>query len=81
MLFRQPAGLQARQKGLLVELGAEVSEREGSRACVRLFGERRVFHDPAAQVQQALAAVPPDDVRTEAKVQSSKPEGETQEAG
>lgn len=27
-------------------LGAEVTEREGSRVGVRLFGERRVFHRP-----------------------------------
>ena len=33
-------------EGLLAELGAEVSEREGSRVGVRLFGERRVFHRP-----------------------------------
>ena len=33
-------------KGLLVELGAELSEREGARIGVRLFGERRVFHRP-----------------------------------
>ena len=31
---------------LLVELGAEISEREGSRIGVRLFGDRRVFHRP-----------------------------------
>ena len=31
---------------LLLELGAEVTEREGSRVGVRLFGERRVFHRP-----------------------------------
>jgi hypothetical protein len=31
---------------LLVSLGAELSEREGSRIGVRLFGERRVFHRP-----------------------------------
>jgi len=31
---------------LFQELGAEVSEREGSRLGVRLFGERRVFHRP-----------------------------------
>ena len=31
---------------LFVELGAELSEREGSRVGVRLFGERRVFHRP-----------------------------------
>lgn len=27
-------------------LGAETSEAEGSRVCVRLFGDRRVFHRP-----------------------------------
>ena len=31
---------------LFVELGAEVSERKGSRVGVRLFGDRRVFHRP-----------------------------------
>ncbi len=31
---------------LFKELGAEISEREGSRVCVRLFGQRRVFHRP-----------------------------------
>ncbi|MCA9962774.1 MAG: type II toxin-antitoxin system HicA family toxin [Anaerolineales bacterium] len=30
----------------MVSLGAELSEREGSRIGVRLFGERRVFHRP-----------------------------------
>ena len=30
----------------MVELGAQISEREGSRVGVRLFGERRVFHRP-----------------------------------
>jgi hypothetical protein len=33
-------------EALLVELGAELSEREGSRVLVRMFGERRVFHRP-----------------------------------
>lgn len=33
-------------EALLVELGAEISEREGSRVGVRLFGDRRVFHRP-----------------------------------
>nr|WP_242479601.1 type II toxin-antitoxin system HicA family toxin [Lamprobacter modestohalophilus] len=31
---------------LFVELGAQITEREGSRVLVRLFGERRVFHRP-----------------------------------
>ncbi len=33
-------------EALFRELGAEISEREGSRIGVRLFGERRVFHRP-----------------------------------
>lgn len=33
-------------EALLVELGAQISEREGSRVLVRLFGDRRVFHRP-----------------------------------
>ena len=33
-------------EALFVELGAEISEREGSRVGVRLFGDRRVFHRP-----------------------------------
>jgi len=31
---------------LFRELGAEITEREGSRIGVRLFGDRRVFHRP-----------------------------------
>jgi hypothetical protein len=31
---------------LFKALGAEISEAEGSRICVRLFGDRRVFHRP-----------------------------------
>ena len=33
-------------EALLLELGAQIEEREGSRVLVRLFGERRVFHRP-----------------------------------
>ena len=33
-------------ESLLVYLGAEVSERQGSRVGIRLFEERRVFHRP-----------------------------------
>ena len=33
-------------EALLRELGAEVTEREGSRVAVVLFGEVRVFHRP-----------------------------------
>lgn len=33
-------------EALFIELGAEISEREGSRVGVKLFNERRVFHRP-----------------------------------
>jgi hypothetical protein len=33
-------------EALFISLGGEISEREGSRIGVRLFGERRVFHRP-----------------------------------
>jgi len=33
-------------ESLFIGLGADLSEREGSRIGVRLFGERRVFHRP-----------------------------------
>lgn len=33
-------------EALFRELGAQITEREGSRVGVRLFGERRVFHLP-----------------------------------
>ena len=33
-------------EALLVSLGAEISERDGSRVAVVLFGEVRVFHRP-----------------------------------
>jgi len=33
-------------EALFIELGAEISEREGSRVAVFLFGEVRVFHRP-----------------------------------
>jgi len=49
MIFARPVsgGLPWRDvEALLVELGAEVSERAGSRVAVVLFGEVRVFHRP-----------------------------------
>ena len=33
-------------EALFAEMGAEISEREGSRVAVVLFGEVRVFHRP-----------------------------------
>lgn len=42
-----PANIQWRDiEALFKELGATVSEREGSRVGVELFGEIRVFHRP-----------------------------------
>jgi len=48
-VFARPtsANIQWRDiEALFVELGAEVSEREGSRVAVVLFGEVRIFHRP-----------------------------------
>ncbi len=48
-IFAHPvsANIQWRDiEALFLELGADVSEREGSRVAVVLFGEVRVFHRP-----------------------------------
>ena len=49
LIFSHPASANVRWSdvaALLLDLGAEISEREGSRIGVRLFGERLVFHRP-----------------------------------
>jgi HicA toxin of bacterial toxin-antitoxin, len=49
LLFARPisANIQWRDiEALFVDLGAIISEREGSRIAVVLFGEVRVFHRP-----------------------------------
>lgn len=49
LIFHRPVGGNVRWQdveALLVALGAEISKGEGSRVCVRLFGDRRVFHRP-----------------------------------
>ncbi|MBW2369278.1 MAG: type II toxin-antitoxin system HicA family toxin [Deltaproteobacteria bacterium] len=49
LIFKQPTSANIKWndiESLLIALGAELSEREGSRVGVRLFGERRVFHRP-----------------------------------
>ena len=49
LIFARPASGNlnwADIESLFIELGAQLSEREGSRIGVRLFGERRVFHRP-----------------------------------
>ena len=44
-------------EALLLALGAEVSEREGSRVGVKVFGNRRVFHRPHPSPDTDKAAV------------------------
>lgn len=49
LIFSRPISANIKWRdieGLFVALGAEISEREGSRIGVRLFGERMVFHRP-----------------------------------
>lgn len=49
LIFARPASANVQWRdieALFVELGAEVSEREGSRVAVVLFEEVRVFHRP-----------------------------------
>ncbi len=49
LIFAHPLSANVKWRdieSLFCELGAEVTEREGSRVGVRLFGERKVFHRP-----------------------------------
>lgn len=49
LIFSRPVSGNVRWcdiEALFKALGAEISEREGSRVLVRLFGERQVFHRP-----------------------------------
>jgi hypothetical protein len=49
LIFSRPVSGNVRWsdiEALFEELGAEISEREGSRVLVRLFNDRRVFHRP-----------------------------------
>ena len=49
LIFSRPVSANLRWsevETLLLELGARIEEREGSRVLIRLFGERRVFHRP-----------------------------------
>ncbi|MDD5581053.1 MAG: type II toxin-antitoxin system HicA family toxin [Methylobacter sp.] len=49
LIFSRPASANVRWsevETLLLELGARIEEREGSRMLIRLFDERRVFHRP-----------------------------------
>lgn len=47
LIFQRPVSGSVRWtdvESLFKALGAEISEAEGSRVCVRLFDDRRVFH-------------------------------------
>ncbi len=49
LIFTQPTSANIDWKdieALFIALDGELSEREGSRIGVRLFGQRRVFHRP-----------------------------------
>ena len=49
LLFQRPVSGGVRWtdiEALFQALGAEIAEAEGSRVCVRLFDDRRVFHRP-----------------------------------
>lgn len=49
LIFSRPVSANVRWsevEALLLDLGATIEEREGSRVLIRLFGERRVFHRP-----------------------------------
>jgi HicA toxin of bacterial toxin-antitoxin, len=49
LIFSRPVSANVRWseiEALLLELGAKIEEREGSRVLIRLFGGRRVFHRP-----------------------------------
>jgi hypothetical protein len=49
LIFSRPVSANVRWsdiEALFIQLGGQISEREGSRVLVRLFGDRRVFHRP-----------------------------------
>jgi len=49
LIFSRPVSANVRWsevEALLLDLGARIEEREGSRVLIRLFDERRVFHRP-----------------------------------
>lgn len=60
LIFKRPVSGNIRWKeieALLVELGATVEEREGSRIGVTLFGSVRVFHRPPPSPETDKGAV------------------------
>lgn len=74
MIFTRPLSGNIRWcdiESLFNELGAEISEREGSRVGVRLFGERRVFHRPHPSPMTDKGAV--DSIRKWLEARGVKP--------
>jgi hypothetical protein len=60
LIFSRPISANIRWsdiEALIVEIGGQISEREGSRLLVRLFDERRVFHRPHPQPTTDKGAV------------------------
>ena len=60
LIFSRPVSGSIRWRdieALLITLGAEVSEREGSRVGVKLYADRRVFHRPHPSPDTDKAAV------------------------
>ena len=60
LVFARPAsgGIKWRDiEALLVALGADITEREGSRVGIKLFDDRRVFHRPHPSPDTDKAAV------------------------
>ena len=67
-----PGGIKWRDiEALLAALGAEVTEREGSRVGVKLFADRRVFHRPHPSPDTDKAAV--EDIRKWLEANGVKP--------
>ena len=58
-------------ESLFIELGTEVSEHEGSRVGIKLFGDRRVFHRPHSSPDTDKGAVA--SIRDWLKVNGVKP--------
>lgn len=53
-----PGGIKWREiEALLTALGANITQREGSRVGVKLFADRRVFHRPHPSPDTDKAAV------------------------
>ncbi len=60
LIFARPVLANVRWKdieGLVVELGAKITEREGSRVAVVLFGQVQVYHRPHPQPTTDKGAV------------------------